>query len=71
MTKLRITQVTPSNYTSDQIRSTANSTNEHNLYLYNSITREKQLFIPMQSEKVLMYVCGVTVYDYSHIGDTT
>lgn len=38
------------------------------LYLYNSLQREKELFQPLQAGKVGMYVCGVTVYDYSHVG---
>lgn len=36
--------------------------------IYNTLTREKQTFIPMQSGKVRMYVCGMTVYDYCHLG---
>lgn len=38
------------------------------IYLYDSLTRKKLEFIPMQAGKVSMYVCGVTVYDYCHIG---
>jgi len=38
------------------------------LKLYNTLAREKQAFIPLQPEKVGMYVCGVTVYDYCHVG---
>ncbi len=40
------------------------------LKLYNTLTRKKEDFIPLdpQGKKVKMYVCGVTVYDYSHIG---
>ena len=40
------------------------------LVLYNTLTRRKELFTPREDEgvKVSMYVCGVTVYDYSHIG---
>jgi cysteinyl-tRNA synthetase len=36
--------------------------------LYNSLAREKQVFIPIESGKVRMYVCGMTVYDYCHLG---
>jgi len=36
--------------------------------IYNTLAREKQTFIPMQSGKVRMYVCGMTVYDYCHLG---
>ncbi|MDQ6982358.1 MAG: cysteine--tRNA ligase, partial [Mariprofundus sp.] len=38
------------------------------LYVYNSLKREKQRFEPLQPGKVGMYVCGVTVYDYCHVG---
>lgn len=36
--------------------------------IYNSLTQEKQEFIPMVPNKLRLYVCGVTVYDYCHIG---
>jgi hypothetical protein len=41
------------------------------LQLHNSMTRKKELFTPRpeMGNKVQMYVCGVTVYDYSHIGE--
>ncbi|MDY0300971.1 MAG: cysteine--tRNA ligase [Trichlorobacter sp.] len=38
------------------------------LRLYNTLSGEKELFIPRVPGKVGMYVCGVTVYDYCHIG---
>jgi cysteinyl-tRNA synthetase len=38
------------------------------LRIYNSITRKKAEFIPLEAGKVKMYVCGVTVYDYCHLG---
>jgi cysteinyl-tRNA synthetase len=38
------------------------------LQLYNSLTRQKQAFVPIEAGKVRMYVCGMTVYDYCHIG---
>lgn len=38
------------------------------LKIYNSLTRTKQIFKPLQAGKVNMYVCGNTVYDYCHIG---
>src|SRR5258706_5162845 len=38
------------------------------LRVYNSLTRKKQDFVPIQSGRVDMYVCGMTVYDYCHIG---
>jgi len=38
------------------------------LQLYNSLTGKKEQFEPMASGKAGMYVCGVTVYDHSHVG---
>ena len=38
------------------------------LKIYNTLKREKEVFTPIQAGKVGMYVCGVTVYDYCHIG---
>jgi cysteinyl-tRNA synthetase len=38
------------------------------LVLYNTLTRRKEAFQPIQDGKVGMYVCGVTVYDKSHLG---
>jgi cysteinyl-tRNA synthetase len=39
------------------------------LYLYNSLTRKKQKFIPIESGAVGLYTCGPTVYNYAHIGN--
>jgi cysteinyl-tRNA synthetase len=38
------------------------------LKIYNTLAREKQDFLPITPGKVRMYVCGITVYDYCHIG---
>ncbi|HOL64249.1 MAG TPA: class I tRNA ligase family protein, partial [Accumulibacter sp.] len=38
------------------------------LKIYNSLVREKQDFVPITPGQVRMYVCGMTVYDYCHIG---
>jgi cysteinyl-tRNA synthetase len=38
------------------------------LRVYNTMTGHKEEFQPLQPGKVTMYVCGVTVYDYCHIG---
>lgn len=38
------------------------------LKIYNTLTRSKQEFTPIQSGKVNMYVCGMTVYDFCHLG---
>lgn len=37
--------------------------------LYNTLTRQKEEFIPIEEGKVKMYVCGPTVYNYIHIGN--
>lgn len=37
--------------------------------LYNTLTRKKEEFIPMEEGKVKMYVCGPTVYNFIHIGN--
>ena len=39
------------------------------LTLYNTLTREKEAFKPLDRSNVRMYVCGPTVYDYAHIGN--
>lgn len=39
------------------------------LYLYNTKTRVKELFIPIQPKSLTMYVCGPTVYNHPHIGN--
>lgn len=36
--------------------------------LYNTLSKKKEPFAPLSGNKVRMYVCGVTVYDMSHIG---
>ena len=36
--------------------------------IYNSFTRKKEPFTPIESKKIRMYVCGMTVYDFCHIG---
>ncbi|MEO5573348.1 MAG: cysteine--tRNA ligase [Gammaproteobacteria bacterium] len=38
------------------------------LYIHNSFTRSKELFTPIVPGKVRLYVCGMTVYDYCHLG---
>jgi cysteinyl-tRNA synthetase len=37
--------------------------------LYNTLTREKDVFVPIDRQNVRMYVCGPTVYDFAHIGN--
>src|SRR5712675_3648023 len=39
------------------------------LRLYDTLTREKRPFQPLDSARVRMYVCGPTVYDFAHIGN--
>lgn len=38
------------------------------IYLYNSLTRKKEKFVPVHNDRVGIYVCGPTVYNHSHIG---
>jgi len=38
------------------------------LQIYNSLTRQKETFVPIEPGKVGLYVCGMTVYDYCHLG---
>lgn len=42
--------------------------NKSSLKIHNTLTRKKEAFVPAEPGKVKMYVCGLTVYDYSHIG---
>jgi cysteinyl-tRNA synthetase len=39
------------------------------IQLYNTLTRRKEEFVPLEEGKVKMYVCGPTVYNYIHIGN--
>lgn len=39
------------------------------IHLYNTLTRKKEKFVPIEEGKVKMYVCGPTVYNYIHIGN--
>jgi len=45
-----------------------NATTPH-LTLYNTLTRQKDRFVPLDEKRVTMYVCGPTVYNHSHIGN--
>jgi cysteinyl-tRNA synthetase len=38
------------------------------IQIHNTLTRQKEIFTPLVKNKVGMYVCGVTVYDYCHLG---
>jgi cysteinyl-tRNA synthetase len=38
------------------------------LKIYNTLARDKQEFVPIEAGKVRLYVCGMTVYDYCHLG---
>src|ERR1700689_5773880 len=39
------------------------------LRLYDTLTREKRAFVPLDPANVRLYVCGPTVYDFAHIGN--
>lgn len=45
-----------------------NKSNSSELWLYNTMSKQKEVFRPKVAGKVGMYVCGVTAYDLSHIG---
>jgi cysteinyl-tRNA synthetase len=38
------------------------------LKLFNTLKRDKQIFVPIEPNKIRMYVCGMTVYDFCHLG---
>ncbi|WP_375507781.1 cysteine--tRNA ligase, partial [uncultured Caballeronia sp.] len=40
----------------------------NSLRIYNTLARDKQAFVPLRAGEVRMYVCGITVYDYCHVG---
>ncbi len=42
---------------------------KENIHFFNTLTRKKERFIPIEDGKVKMYTCGPTVYDYGHIGN--
>jgi len=42
---------------------------QSNLKIYNSLSQQKEIFTPIKSSQVGIYVCGNTVYDFSHIGN--
>jgi cysteinyl-tRNA synthetase len=39
------------------------------LFFFNTLTRKKEKFIPLNKRRVLLYTCGPTVYNYAHIGN--
>ena len=41
----------------------------NNLHLTNSLTNKKEVFNPINQEKVSLYACGPTVYDNPHVGN--
>jgi len=41
----------------------------NNLHLTNSLTNKKEIFNPINKEKVSLYACGPTVYDIPHVGN--
>ena len=38
------------------------------LHIYNTLSRKKELFTPIEPGKAGLYVCGITIYDYCHVG---
>ncbi len=43
--------------------------NSSKMKLYNTLSREKEDFVPINDTQVRMYTCGPTVYNYVHIGN--
>ena len=43
--------------------------NQKQIYVYNEITKQKEIFTPLDPGEIKMYVCGPTVYDYFHVGN--
>ena len=39
------------------------------LYVYNTLTRQKEEFVPIRPGEVGLYTCGPTVYNFAHIGN--
>ena len=39
------------------------------LKITNTLSRTKEIFVPIDQENIRMYVCGPTVYDYPHVGN--
>lgn len=54
-------------FSEDSINSAINP-KSNNLLIKNTLTGQKECFEPIRKGKVSMYVCGMTVYDYCHIG---
>jgi cysteinyl-tRNA synthetase len=42
---------------------------ENGFHIFNTLTRQKEAFLPIEAGKVRIYTCGPTVYDYAHIGN--
>lgn len=40
----------------------------HQLHVHNNLSNQKELFVPIDAQRVRLYVCGMTVYDFCHIG---
>ena len=43
---------------------------EETMKLFNTLTNKKEEFVPIKEGEVSIYVCGPTVYNYVHIGNT-
>ena len=46
-----------------------NSSPEKQLHIYNTLTRSKEVFLPIAKNKVSIYSCGPTVYSRQHLGN--
>ncbi len=51
------------------LRAKRMTTAQSNIHFFNTLTRKKEVFKPLEMGNVKMYTCGPTVYDYAHIGN--
>src|ERR1700693_1619892 len=67
--ELAIRWLRPSFLTRDHWTPGRNGRISMELRLYDTLTKEKRVFTPLDPKHVRMYVCGPTVYDFAHIGN--
>lgn len=67
-TSLQSQSVNVSCNSSDAVQTPSSSSPRLDFQLFNTMTKQKEVFKPKDPGKVGMYVCGVTAYDLSHIG---
>ena len=63
-----LSETEPSGRASDESFAETEKPPMTSIRIYNTLAREKQPFVPLQAGTARMYVCGMTVYDYCHLG---